>query len=72
MNEEEEGFVILNQSGAAGGLLYNYMKIYGGVSFLFVATTYRRAMPFTVPFLDHIHRPKCTHILFFSITSSVI
>lgn len=40
MNEEEEGFVILNQSGAAGGLLYNYMKIYGGVSFLFVATTY--------------------------------
>jgi len=39
MNTEGRGFVILNQSEAEGGLLYNYMKIYNSASFFVVVAT---------------------------------
>lgn len=53
------------KSGAAARPLQNYMKIY--LSFSFSLQHAKSQYNFML-FLHHIHRPKCTHIIFFSIT----
>lgn len=67
MNKEEEGFVILNQSGAAGRLLYNYMKIYESFLPLLTVGQCHLLLCFLIIYAD----PN-VHTVFFSITSSLI